>query len=223
MFAVSVAMIATLYSKVVSLEVPSTPVHFTPNHILPTMSPDTLPVPLFQEVDVHLRRWREGQHLADHIWEMWRRGCLTSLQFGGRWRRQQPNLVISDVAVLQAENHTELRCCDCYGDMWSVSRCMAYLPCSLAGSYHPDGQCVCTYLWYDSQLQVRQKECFWTLRTGTLVWSKSICDHIEKEHGPLLDMDGNQESEDHVAHLDYQGEMDLLFFCDVCLLSFDFT
>jgi hypothetical protein len=73
----------------------------SPSMIL-TQKPSPLPPPgKFTPKDLHAAQWRQVQYLANVVWARWKREFLPLLQV--RWKRtkDQPNLRIGDLVLLQ--------------------------------------------------------------------------------------------------------------------------
>ncbi|XP_070183260.1 uncharacterized protein [Littorina saxatilis] len=89
-----------------NLESSDCPLPLTPNHILTLKSDPILAPPgTFLSEDLYTsKRWRRVQLLADQFWKRWRKEYVATLQPRRVWSRQQRNVSVGDVVLLQDEN-----------------------------------------------------------------------------------------------------------------------
>ena len=88
-----------------TLETAEGPLPLTPNHLLTMKSGIIMPPPgNFVREDLYLkRRWRRVQYLVDVFWTRWKKEYLHTLQARGKWQRQQRNLRVGDIVLLQED------------------------------------------------------------------------------------------------------------------------
>ena len=73
----------------------------TPNHLLLLKTPKSLPPGMFQNGDLHSRKfWRQVLYLANLFWSRWVKEYPLNLQVRQKWARPKPNLIPGDIVLV---------------------------------------------------------------------------------------------------------------------------
>ena len=73
----------------------------TPNHFLLGRTETTFAPAAVDNSDYDIRvRWRRVQELERHVWSRWLKEWLPSLGARAKWRRDQPEVKVGDVALV---------------------------------------------------------------------------------------------------------------------------
>ncbi|XP_029564276.1 uncharacterized protein LOC115159007 [Salmo trutta] len=81
---------------------PDMPVILTPSMLLTQKtSTSSAPSGYFSMNDLHGKRWKQVQCLADTFWKRWRQEYLTTLQRRRKWTAEKPNVKVGDVVLLK--------------------------------------------------------------------------------------------------------------------------
>ena len=73
----------------------------TPNHLLLLRTGPDLPPGQFVKQDLHKRRWRQVQYLADIFWRRWLKEYLPSLQERHKWFNPKHNVGTGDLVLVK--------------------------------------------------------------------------------------------------------------------------
>ena len=94
----------------------------TPGHFLISKSPSAYPEdPTPAERPHLLRKWRQCQAMAHHLWTRWSKEYLNSLQARSKWQTNKPSLQVDDIVIIRPHQHF-------FSCHWPLGRITKILP-----------------------------------------------------------------------------------------------